>query len=309
MKTVYQQLFLLVAVVVTLGVVSCNKGLTSASRTSTGGTVTASATSATITVSATLSSSNSSSGSADSVLILQPCGDGNYRDSIDSASVPTNIITYLDSNYAGFTYAKGFVIKDSSGTIKGYAIVIFYNNVPVGLLFNASGTFVKVLEQRQHGDMDGRGWHEGGRFGDRGNPGRDTLALSSLPTAITTYMASNYPGDTLLKAFLTHDSGYVVISANNGIYATEFTANGTFIKRALLPSAHGKPASIAQTDLPSAVLTYLSTTYPNYVFNKAFSLSKNGTVQQYLVIITANSTKYAVVFDASGNFVAARTIH
>jgi len=113
----------------------------------------------------------------------------------------------------------------------------------------------------------------------------------------------------LLKAFLNADSSYLVISTDNGIYATLFTAGGTFVKRVLLPAAHDRPQAVAQTALPTAALTYLSTTYPNYVFNKAFSLSKNGTIQEYLVIINANSTKYAVVFDASGNFIAAKTIH
>jgi hypothetical protein len=240
---------------------------------------------------------------------MQPCGAGNYRDSIDSASLPTAIIAYLDSNYAGFTFAKSFVIKDSAGTVEGYAVVIFYNNVPVGLLFNASGNFVQVLQQRQPGDMNGPGWHQGGRFGDRGNPQGDSVALTSLPTPITNYFATNYPGDTLLRAFINIDSSYLVISANNGLYATVFTANGTFVKRVLLPAGPEQPQPVAQTALPAAILTYLTTTYPNYVFEKAFSLSAGSNVQGYLVIIDANSTKYAVEFDTSGNFISAKVIY
>jgi len=315
MATLYKQYFALAAFIFAVGAVACNKGISSAATTSSAtiSTVTASATSSTITVSASLtstsSSSSSASGTSDSILIIQPCGNGNYRDSIDSASLPTDITTYLTTNYSGFTFAKGFVVKDSAGTIQGYAVVIYFNNKPVGLLFDASGNFVKVLEQRQPGDMDGPGWHDGGRFGDRGKPHGDSVALSSLPTAIATYISTNYPSDTLLKAFINIDSSYLVITADNGLYATLFTYSGTFVKRVALPTGPEQPQGIAQTALPAAVLTYLTTTYSNYVFDKAFSLSSAGTVQAYVVIIDANSTKYAIVFDASGVFVAAKTIY
>lgn len=288
--------FVIAAIAFTL--TSCNKNASSGSTSATTTTATTSATSATIAVAASTSSS-------DSVYVLQQCNKGQYRDSIDAANLPGSVTAYLTSNYSGYTFEKGFTIKDSTGTIHGYVVIILYNNKPVGLLFDAAGSFVKVLEQRQPGDMHGPGWHNGGLFCNRDGKHRDTVALADLPSAIIAYVANNYPGDTLLKAFKTADSSYLLISKDNGLYATLFGSDGSFIKRVQLPEPGGKPQPVAEADLPANVLTYLSTTYPAYVFDRAFSATINGMLQGYLVIIDANNTKYAVQFDAVGNFVAA----
>jgi hypothetical protein len=138
----------------------------------------------------------------------------------------------------------------------------------------------------------------------------DTVSIPSLPAAIISYFASNYASDTLMHAFINHDSSYVVLSINNGAYATVFDSNGVFISRTLLPSPshHGDLNSIDATALPAAVTTYLTTTYPNYVFKNAFKVNENGTLKGYVIFIDANATKYAVEFDASGNFVKAVTV-
>jgi hypothetical protein len=61
--------------------------------------------------------------------------------------------------------------------------------------------------------------------------------------------------------------------------------------------------------LLSMAASYLTTAYPNYVFKKAFSISQSGTIKGYVVFIDANNTKYAVEFDASDNFIKAKTVH
>jgi len=138
---------------------------------------------------------------------------------------------------------------------------------------------------------------------------RDTVQLASLPAGILSYFTSNYPQDTLVRAYINSDSSYVIFSKNNGAFATVFTSNGTFVSRVQLQSHDNENVStVVQSALPSAVQTYLSTTYPNYVFNQAFSFSENGTLLGYVVCVDANGTKYAVAFDASGNFVKAITI-
>lgn len=241
----------------------------------------------------------------DSVYVIQHCDRGQHRDTVSQSALPGSITTYLTTNYAGYTFAKAFAVKDSSGNVANYVVIVYYNSKPVALLFTAQGSFVKVLEQREKGDLDGDGWHKGGRFGNRDSLHKDTVALTALPSAITSYMATNYPGDTLLKAARTEDSGYVVISANNGLYATVFNSSGSFVSHTQLPQPHGKPQPVAQSSLPASALTYLSTTYPNYVFEKAFAFSANGTVKGYVVLIDASGTKYAVAFDAGGTFIGA----
>jgi hypothetical protein len=255
------------------------------------------------------SSSGSGGSSTDSVYVLHQCEKGQKRDSIGFTTLPASVQNYLASNYTGFTPAKAFVVKDSLGNVKAFIAIIKFNDKPVALLFNADGTFKKVLEQREKDDLDGNGWHLGGLFEDRDGKCKDTVALNDLPALIKTYMANNYGGDTLVKAFKTKEGIYVVISKNNGVYATIFNKNLGFEKRISLPAKEGELVNIAQSSLPANVLNFLSATFPNYVFKKADAFKSNGTVLGYLVLINANNTRYAVAFDANGNFVAKKVIH
>jgi hypothetical protein len=122
-------------------------------------------------------------------------------------------------------------------------------------------------------------------------------------------MTSNYPGDTLLKAFKIKDGAYLIVSKNNGAFATLFNKNGGFEKRVVLPAKDGELVNIAQSALPAEILNFLSATFPNYVFNKADVAKSNGTVLGYLVLINANNTRYAIAFDATGKFLAKKVIH
>jgi hypothetical protein len=63
-----------------------------------------------------------------------------------------------------------------------------------------------------------------------------------------------------------------------------------------------------ETGLPANVRSYLTNAYPNYIFKKAFSISDANTLKGYVVFIDANNTKYAIEFDASGNFVKVKVI-
>lgn len=269
----------------------------------------ATSSSATIAVAATPTGSGGSvAAGTDSVYLLQPCGRGGKRDSIDQAALPAAVTSYLSANYSGATFAKAFVIKNRSAAITGYVAVIYYNDKPVGLEFDSAGNFVKVLEQREKGDLAGPGHHQGGRFEHRDGRHRDTVALSDLPSAVTGYFAANYATDTLVKAFRGKDGSLVVISTNNGIFATVFDSNNTFVKREQAPGRTGGHQSIELAQLPSIAAGYLSQTYPNYVFEKAFAITQSGSTVGYVVFIDANNTKYAVAFDAGGNFLKAKTV-
>lgn len=85
----------------------------------------------------------------DSVYLAHSCGNGESRDSIAQADLPAAITTYLDANYAGYTYHKAFAVKDSTDAITGYVVVIYYNDKAVGVQFDSAGAFVRVLDQRR----------------------------------------------------------------------------------------------------------------------------------------------------------------
>ena len=300
-KAIQSGSFILLISLLFFLIISCNKELSRAGGSNTAGPETT-ATSTTIAVAA-------DSAGTDSVYFLQTCNRGYFRDSIASAVLPDSILNYLTVNYSGYKFTRAFEIKDSAGTIGGYVVIIDFNGKPVGLLFDANGNFQRVLEQRERGDIDGDGWHHGGRFDDRDGKHRDTIAISSLPAAVSSYLSTTYPSDTLLRAYRNRDSSILVISRDDGLFASVFTSAGVFVKRIALDphSVKFNPPQIqtvVQDSLPSADLTYLENTYPNYVFETALSVSVNNQVERYGVLLDANNTKYAIWFDAAGNVIA-----
>jgi hypothetical protein len=222
-----------------------------------------------------------------------------------------NLIIRHSPKYITTAIGGGFLsqIKNSSESVTGYVVVIYYNDKPVGIQFDANGTFVKVLEQREKEDLEGNGWHHGGRFEGRGGKQKDTLALSALPSSVRSYLIVNYASDTLLKAYKNRDSSYMVLSKNHGLFATVFSADANFIKRVQLPSKGGNCNGIEQTALPASILSYLNTTYPNYIFNKAFSVTNGSAIKSYVVFIDAHNNRYAITFDVNGSFVEVKTIY
>lgn len=297
--------YAIAAMFVITGATSCKKEISGNNNDNT--TLATTSTSSTIAVATDGSGTSTGSAGGDSVYIINPCAKGNHRDSVAASALPASITSYLSSNYNGYTFKKAFAVKDTTGTVKGYVVIVNYNGKPVGLEFKADGTFVKVLEQRERGDMDNNGGHPGGRFEKRCGVLKDTIALSSLSTDIKTYLAANYASDTLIRAFKVAGDNYLVISKNNGLFATLFSKAGVFVSRVSLSALNTKVA-IAEATLPAAALSYLGTTYPNYVIDKSFSVSISGTVNGYIAIIDANNTRYCVAFDANGNFLAAKTI-
>lgn len=303
-STIY---FIVTALVAGISLTSCQKEFGIKNNQSSANTnLTTTATSATIAVAATGSAGNGSS--SDSVYVMHTCEKGHHRDSITLSALPVTAQAYINTNYPGNTFIKAFAVKDTTGTIKGYVAIVRFNDKPVAIQFAADGSFVKVLEQREKNDLEGEGWHNGGRFEHRDGKCKDTLALNDLPASVKSYMSTSYPGDTLVKAFKTREGAYIVFSKNNGAFVSVFNANGGFEKRISLPAVECALQNITLDALPGIIQTYLTNSYPNYVFNKADKLTVNGTVKGYLVIINANNTRYAVAFDASGNFVAVKVI-
>ncbi len=300
--------YVLAALVLVLMASSCKKDAqTTKSSTSTTATTAILSSSQAILAGTVTTSSDTTT--KDSVYLIGCYPGGGKADSVAFSSLPSAIGTYLTANYSGYTFKKAFEALTKAGANDGYVVLIQYNGAPVGLKFDASGTFVKVLEQVDRHDLPGGqggpgpGFHPGGPFGYRNGKHQDTIAISALPATITAYFTANYPADTLDHAVINPDSSYVVFSHDSGIFATAFSAKLAFVSRQQLMTPPAPPTPVTAANLPAAITTYLTTTYPGYVFDKAFSFGKNGTIKNYVVLIEANSTRYAVEFDASGSFV------
>lgn len=262
-----------------------------------------------ITISST-SAITGSGNSSDSLYAMEACKKGNKKTAVELSTLSATITTYLSANYSGFTFQKAYKIANqTTSAIESFVVVIQFNAKPVVIKFDAAGAFVKVLELREGRNMKGRGgWHVGGIFDNRDGKQRDTIAVSAIPVLIKTYIATTYPADTIVHAFVNKDQSIVVISKNVNYFATAFSSANIFIKRTELPASPAKGRSIEASSLPAVSTTYLTTTYPNYVFKKAFELKTNNAIKGYLVLIDANLTKYAIHFDANGQFVKAVTI-
>ncbi|SDL81544.1 Putative beta-lactamase-inhibitor-like, PepSY-like [Daejeonella rubra] len=261
----------------------------------------------------TISSTSAISGSgntSDSLYAMEACKKGNKKTTVELSGLSAAITTYLGANYSGFTFQKAYqVANQTTSAVESFVVVIQFNAKPVALKFDAAGAFVKVLELREGRNMKGRGgWHAGGCFDNRDGKQRDTLAISAIPALIKTYMAATYSADTIVHAFVNKDQSIVLISKNVNYFATAFSSANIFIKRTQLPAVPAKGRSIEASALPAVSTAYLTTTYPNFVFKKAFELKVNGVIKGYLVLFDANLTKYAIHFDANGQFVKAVTI-
>lgn len=168
---------------------------------------------------------------------------------VDAASLPAAITTYITTNYAGATVKEA--LKDSNGD---YAVAIVQNNILKLLLFKADGTFVKEADGRKHGRRDSTHHMPGDSLhhpkgdslhhpkpapGDSAHhpkptgPIATTVAVSSLPAAITTYISTNYAGATIEKAVQdTKSSDYIVAILTSDIKRALllFGSDGTFKK-------------------------------------------------------------------------------
>ena len=253
---------------------------------------------------------NASGGSsADSVYVVNDYDRELLREAIPLSTLPMISQDYQTEVYENHQPLMAFTVFDQEGNMYGYISIIRFHNRPVALEVGGDGIFNKVMEQREWQDIDGEGWHPGGIFDDRDGAGRDVVDLISLPDEIKTYLGSNYIEDSLLKAFKTKEESYIVISKNNGAYATLFNSNNQFENHFGLPAVNCEMDDIAKSGLSSSVLNYLSYTFPNYVFNKADVVHSNGNMLGNLVLINANNTRYAIAFDPFGNFMSNKVVY
>jgi len=296
--TRFYSLILLAAMVSVFA--ACQKNAVSPSSTTTNPTTTGVIA---ITTSTGLAGSSSST-TTDSIYLTGCFGEHDKKDTVAFSAIPAAVGTYLTANYDGYTFVKGYQITNDTKTVINYIVVIKLNGNLIGLKFTATGVFVSVLEQREGDDLRGPGFHHGGPFDDREGLHKDTIALSAIPTVVKTFFSTAYPTDTLLHAVvIVHDNIYILISKNQTLYATAITATGKLVRRIQIDARPAKHTAILQADLSAAITTYLTTTYPGYVFDKAFSASNKSGVLEYSVFITSNSTRYVVRFDASGVFI------
>jgi len=143
---------------------------------------------------------------------------------IKAADLPAAITSYITANYAGAEIQ--FAGKDTAGQI--VVGLKLSDGTHKGLLFNADGTFSKVLE----------------KYGNKAK--LTSVDAASLPASVTSYISSKYATYSIVKAG-KNDAGeyFVAIALTTGTDAEkaasrkviQFNADGTF-KQETTPPAH-----------------------------------------------------------------------
>lgn len=133
------------------------------------------------------------------------------------------------------------------------------------------------------------------------------IDIATLPTAINSYISSNYAGSTIDKAGTDLLGNYYVRIMNaDGTYsALEFNAAGEFVKVLLKKQRKHDGTDIAVSALPVSITSYISTNYAGVTIHKA-ELESDGTYK-VLIVLTDNSF-IGLSFDSSGNFIAAISV-
>jgi hypothetical protein len=147
---------------------------------------------------------------------------------VDLATLPAVITAYINKTYAGASIKKAGKDKDGN-----YHVLIEKDAKPMGLLFNADGTFNKELPPPQEHGM---------QQGHMGTPPQLTeVDIATLPTAITDYISKNYTGATIKKAGKDATGNYsVLIEKDNKPLGLLFDATGVFQKELPPPPQRGK---------------------------------------------------------------------
>lgn len=140
----------------------------------------------------------------------------------------------------------------------------------------------------------------------------EIVATTALPTAVSTYIASNYVGATTTEVNLVSDGTYVVyVAKSSGATAksSASTANVVvtklnFTNKGALISARVQSV-IATADLLPAITTYITTNYVGATITTAHSES-DGSFDVLIKIADGSIVK--LNFKADGSFVSAKAL-
>ena len=137
--------------------------------------------------------------------------------SVEIASLPETITSYVNKNYAGSTIK--FAGKDEKGQI---VVGVFLSNVETGLLFDANGIFVQALTH----------------YGKKAK--LMEVDIATLPASVGTYVTANYAGYTVKKAGKDADGNLLVGLKNEANHKVlKFNSAGKFVEELAIPP-HGK---------------------------------------------------------------------
>jgi hypothetical protein len=211
-------------------------------------------------------------------------------DTIDIATVPAALTTYVSTNYAGYTTQFIYAIK-TGATVTGYlANIVNSTSSHMNVRFDATGTFVKALALPAHTGF--------AMFGT------DTTAISALSTVLTTYLTANTGTYTVQRIFTEADSSNTIIATQGtNAYALLYNkATPTALTVINLGAADFTTPNVDMNTLPASVSNYINQNYNGATIERVIAESCSGASNGYNVIFKNSTTQYAAEFDATGTF-------
>ncbi len=145
---------------------------------------------------------------------------------------------------------------------------------------------------------------------------RDSLTkieVSALPATVTSFISTSYTGATINYAAKDDAGNFLVaITQNSARKALLFNADGTFNRELSLRGGGGKGHGgghghrggrdsltlVAVANLPAAITSYITTNYASATITAAALDATRG----YFVMITQNSQRQTLLFNADGTF-------
>lgn len=213
-------------------------------------------------------------------------------DDTTKVSLPANVTTYLNSNYAGYKLERVAVGKDKDGNTL-YKVLIEWNDQKVTVVFDANGAFVaEFKEPKRNGQIKGK-------FRKFYN-----VTYDQLPATIQTQLT----GYTFVRAAVNADSTankyYFVLAKKDSVFY-EFSydnAGKLLTTKTYAPEIRKiEDKNLKQSELPANIAAYLSANYASWKYEKGIEIIKNGVVDSYYISLSNDKKLVFLTFDASGN--------
>jgi hypothetical protein len=213
-------------------------------------------------------------------------------------TLPENIKSYIATNYAGATIKKASQQIGKDGKVEGYKVSIrSKESKEITLVFDATGTLTLLVTDDRNT-----------AFPAQNPPKLYFIEKNDLPEAIKTYLNNKHSDYKCIKAAVIVEGDTktysVVISKDLTSFEYLFDEKGNVLKSGTFgvnaPPNRFEDKPLTITDLPTGVKAYLDKEYKEWTYEKGISISQNGTLLGYNILITFDKRQYSLQFDVGG---------
>jgi hypothetical protein len=213
-------------------------------------------------------------------------------------TLPDNIKSYISTNYVGAIIKNVSQQIGKDGKAEGYKVAIrSKEGKEITLVFDATGTLTLLITDDRIGNMP-----------TLNSPKIYFIEKNQLPDAITAYLNSKHSGFSCIKAAVIVDGDTktysVVISKDLTSFEYLFDEKGNVLKSGSFgvnaPTNRIEDKPLIVSGLPATVKAYLDKEFKGWAYEKGISISQNGKLLGYNILITFDKKQFSLQFDAAG---------